>query len=379
MKVIYFVSGISPPAGWGTEFIQKTAKLLAKKGVEITIVSPLFRNTKKDWQEWVKQMKESHNVAIVYSKAPKWIYNRLHFHVFLSPLFTTIEALKLFRKNNFDIVHEFSSTPTILIRSKIFKMIFGCKIVFTHSVFANNLLGKTFWYKLFNFADHYIVPSKSIISEMQKSGVNEERITYLLPGIDTKRFVVNKSKSTARNDLGIKTSDYVFSFFGSLTKEKGVIDILEAAKQIKRKGVSIYLFGLWKGSSKHELLKNKIKQYNLPFVHVVDKHVDIPTVLAASDCILLPQQTGHGVTIPPISTIETIVSGTYLIATNVAGNDEVVNSTNGVLIPSKDPKSLAKQMLNALKNNQSKSNVQNLSKYSIENHAQVVYGVYHVS
>ncbi|MDO8503214.1 MAG: glycosyltransferase family 4 protein [bacterium] len=347
MKVLYLVSGIGPPAGWGTEFIQNLIFALSQKGVEATIINPIYKHTHPDWKTWTKEVEKKYKVRIISLEAPGWIKERLLLHFALTPLFVTLTAIKLLRKEKFDLIHEFSSTPIILLRSSFLKALFHTPIVFTLSVYNNTILGKLFWIKLLDFAEIYLLPSRDIIAAVKSLGIKDQKIAYCPPGMNLDRFHKTVSRADAREKLQLPINKFIFSYFGSLTKEKGVLDLVEAAKLVKRevqKEISIILFAVWKGSGQHQKIKEEIESLNLSYLKLVEKYVDIPTLLAASDAVILPQQTGHGTTIPPISIIETLASGKPLITTGILGVKESLNSNNHILIPPRDPSSIAHAM-----------------------------------
>lgn len=344
MKVLYLISGIGPPAGWGTEFIQNLVFSISRKGCQAYIINPIYTHTHKDWRVWAREQEKNYNVKIIPLEAPAWISKNFLFHLAVTPIFVTVSAVRLCLKEKFDVIHEFSSTPAILFRHFIFNKIFKIPTVFTLSVYNNTIFGKFFWFKLFNFAKYYLIPSKEIIYKLKQLGINEKKIKYSPPGIDLSKFKNKVNQRLARNILKLPLQKFIVSYFGSLTKEKGVEDLVKAAlivnRELKNK-VLIPFFVVWKGSKKHLWYKKYIQNYRLPNIKIIEKLVDIPTVLAASSAIILPQQTGHGTTIPPISSIESVFSGRPTIMTNIIGNRDLAHYTNVTLVPPRNPEKLA--------------------------------------
>jgi len=56
-----------------------------------------------------------------------------------------------------------------------------------------------------------------------------------------------------------------------------------------------------------------------------EKYVDVPKILAKSDLIVLPQRTGHGATIPPISILETIAAKRNIVTTDTIGVKDILS------------------------------------------------------
>ncbi len=343
MKVLYLVSGIGPPAGWGTEFIQNLIFALSKKGVEATIISPIYAHTHPEWKKWTSEQEAKFGVRIISLEAPLWIRKNFLLHLALTPLFVTFCALRLCMKEKFDIVHEFSSIPVILFRHIIFRVFFGIPTVFTLSVYNNTFLGSFFWFKLFDFARFYLIPSKEIASKLQSLGVSKTKIVYSPPCININLFKNPINRLKARKDLNLPQGKFIVSYFGSLTREKGIEIILQAANLLKdQNDILIVMYVVWKGSTEHKEYKDKIAAFRLGNLRLEEKFIDIPTLLGATDVVILPQLTGHGATIPPLSALEAIVATKWVIATDILGNREWINHNNGVLIKSGDGQALAR-------------------------------------
>ncbi len=347
MKILYLVSGIGPPAGWGTEFIQNLIIKLSQKGVHATIINPIYKHTHPDWKIWTKNIEKKNGVNIISLGAPNWIRNKFLLHLSLTPILVTYEVLKLLGKERFDIIHEFSSTPFILLRSELLKFIFKIPTVFTLSVYNNTILGKLFWFKILDFAQTYLIPSHTISRQIINLGINKKKVIFSPPGIDLKPFSKKLDKFQSRKKLGLPANKFIVAYYGSLTREKGVYDLIRAVQLINgatRKNTLIVLFAIWKGSKEHQKIKEKIDSLKLPQLELVEKYVDIPTVLAASDAAIFPQQTGHGATIPPISIIEALLGKTYIITTKTVGVSEWVDKHNGILLAPNQPILLAQAL-----------------------------------
>lgn len=343
MKVLYLVSGIGPPAGWGTEFIQNLIFELSEKGVSATIINPIYKHTHPGWKTWVKDAEKKYKVRIISLEAPGWIQERLLLHFALTPLFITWTGIKLLRSQRFDLIHEFSSTPIILLRSLLLKVFFRIPTIFTLSVYNNTFLGSFLWFNIFDFAKLYLIPSKEIKNKLISLGIDKKKLVFSPPGINLDRFREKISKADAREELQLPVGKFIFSYFGSLTKEKGVLDLIGAARLLRtgtRNKILIVLFAIWKGSGQHKKIKERIQSLKLSHLKLIEKYVDIPTLLAASDAVVLPQQTGHGTTIPPISIIETLASGGPLITTSILGVTELAKGGNCILTRPKDPSSI---------------------------------------
>lgn len=380
MKVLYLVSGIGPPAGWGTEYIQNLIFALTKKGIQATIINPIYKHTHPEWRKWTKEQEKKYNIKIISLEAPLLIKKNLSLHLLITPLFVTWAVLKLLSKEEFNLVHEFSSAPIILFRALLLKLLFKVPTVFTLSVYNNSLFGSFFWIKLLDFASFYIIPSKEIINNLINLGLNKNKILFLPPGINLKPLQNLKNSFTARGELNLPEDKFIISYFGPLTKEKGINIILETARILKKRGYNKFLFALfviWKGSEEHKKLKELILSLKLNSLKLIEKYIDIPTVLAASDAILLPQVSGFGTTIPPISTIETLAATKPIITTNIIGNREWVNKKNGFLTEPNQPDQVIKAILKLSKSKLKKTNTNKIKiNFDFERYVEMNLRIY---
>lgn len=344
MKVLYLVSGIGPPAAWGTEYIQNLIFALSKKGVGATIINPIYKHTHPDWLKWSEQQEKKYSVRIISLTFPNLIKRSLTLHFLLTPFFTTLWAIKLMSKERYDIVHEFSSSPIILLRSLLFKIIFKTPTVFSLSVYNKSILGSLNWIKFFDFASLYLIPSQKLIGKLAALGLSKDKLVLSPPGLPLKPFLKKKNRASARKSLNLPQDKLVFTYFGPLSKEKGVGEIIEASKLIDRScrhKILIVFYVIWKGSSEHNHYLKKIYSLRSSPIRVVEKYVDIPTLLSASDVVILPPRSGHGTTIPPISIIETLAAQVPLITTRVPAVTEWVKDKSGVVIPPGSAQALA--------------------------------------
>ena len=183
MKILYLVSGLGPKAGWGTEYIQDLIISLSQKGIQGWIINPIYGHTHPNWRQWTNKLEKNYNLKIISLTAPKWISKNFILHLALTPIFVTMEIIKLCRKENFDIIHEFSSTPIILCRHLIMKILFKVPTIFTLSVYNNTLLGNFKWFKIFNFANYYLIPSREIINRLLNQGIHKDKIIFSQPNL----------------------------------------------------------------------------------------------------------------------------------------------------------------------------------------------------
>lgn len=156
----------------------------------------------------------------------------------------------------------------------------------------------------------------------------------------------NSNIQVLYNPVAIKAFNHISSdkirvvFMGNLTKDKGVYDIIEAAKYIKNSNVIINLYGKGNFDEFNKLISDsqveeivKIKGW------IGSDEKDI--ALENSDISILPSYT-EGL---PMSILEPMAAGLPIISTPVGGIPEAVeDNVNGFLIKSGDYKALAEKI-----------------------------------
>lgn len=366
MKVLYLVTGIRPPKASGSQFIQNLIFEASKKEVQATILSPIYIHTEANMSLWAEQMERKYNVKFVLINTPKFIKKRFLLHLAITPLVTTLAVLKLLFKERFDLVHEFTSTPAIAFRS-IFYKFFNLPSIFTLSVFNKTIFGKLFWFKIFDFASAYLLPSQEIETSVQELGIAKKKLFYLPPGIKASNFNPKIDKTQARKLLGLPANLTLITYYGPASEEKGVLDILEASRLLSKETqnkvlILLYCYYLKEYGNFRDVLR-KLKEAPPENLKLYEKYVNIPLLLSASDCIIYPPRTGHGATIPAISILETMASQKPIIATNIIGTRELVNEGNGILVPPNSAHDLTKAIEKAASTKFSPKN--NLDRFNL--------------
>jgi len=128
---------------------------------------------------------------------------------------------------------------------------------------------------------------------------------------------------------------------------KGVEYLIEAAKHVLESIPNTRFLIVGEGPQKAELI-HKVHQLNLSSdVIFAGMRGDIPAILSALDLFVLPSLSEA----LGIAVIEALAAKVPVIATNVGGVTEIVeDGKTGLLVPPKDPLSLAKAILHTYSN-----------------------------
>ena len=162
-------------------------------------------------------------------------------------------------------------------------------------------------------------------------------------GVDFKEFDISKY-TEYRNEIrarhNINKDEFVFGYIGRIHKDKGINELIQAFKQIKKS--KLLLVG--------DLDKNYLPaQENLDYIKEKKSviitgrvpHESVPKYLCALDILVHPTyREGFGHVLQ-----EAMTMGTPVITTDVPGPSEVVeDDISGKLVPVRDSVALAKEM-----------------------------------
>lgn len=156
-------------------------------------------------------------------------------------------------------------------------------------------------------------------------------------GVNLERFTPSQTPRGER--------PMTFIWTGRMLREKGLLEIVEAAKVIREKGheIEVLLVG-GADSNPGSLREEDIRTWHQAgIVKWTGKVDDVRPYLRQSDVFLLPSYYREGV---PRSTQEAMASGLAVITTDAPGcRETVVGGRNGFLVPVRDPAHLAEAML----------------------------------
>jgi glycosyltransferase involved in cell wall biosynthesis len=263
----------------------------------------------------------------------------------LSFFFLLIDYIRLFRKFRPDVFHGFTVKPVIigLIAAHVSKVpVRVCTIAGAGHLF---LSGSTFLksvaiilYRISLKSAHKIIFYNPDDQEMFATyRLHSNCQTLLIPGsgVDTKRF-------TPSTDLSnLKREPFKVLFIGRLLKEKGIEDLIEAARLLRNKNMRVIVQCLGSidsnnpSSLSHDILTECKKKALVDFLGTSP---DVRPFIAACDAVVLPSYR-EGI---PLSLLEAGAMAKPMIATDVPGcRDVIINNETGILVPVRNPTMLA--------------------------------------
>ncbi len=264
-----------------------------------------------------------------------------HFAVPMTRRFTPLADLRalwaitrLMRRERFDIVH--THTPKAGLLGQLAARLSGVPVVVNtlHGFYFHDdtdPLPRRFYIWMERLAARC---SDSILSQNEEdigTAIAEriappELLKWLGNGIDVTRFdrrrLSDASLQALREEIGLEADSRVVGFVGRLVEEKGILDLLEAAKSVAA----------------------TVPEARFLIVGPYDED-DIPELYALMDVLVLPSyREGF-----PRAPMEASAMGVPAVVTDIRGCRETVEpGVNGLLVPVGDVDALARALIELL-------------------------------
>lgn len=172
-----------------------------------------------------------------------------------------------------------------------------------------------------------------------------EKIELVGNGVDLARFTVDgERRAAARARLGIGRDEVLFLSAGRIVREKGFVELFEAAERARgRDGrVRLAVAGPVDADKSDAVDEATLEAARRAGVLVLGERDDMPDLYAASDVVAL-MSWREGL---PRVLMEGAAAGRALLTSDVRGCREVVRSPDlGVLVPPRDPAAIYEAML----------------------------------
>lgn len=199
--------------------------------------------------------------------------------------------------------------------------------------------------------ERIICNSWALAERFYKRKKIRKKIRVIMNGVDTRLFNPYVSAAKIRSEFGIAKEELVVGIIGRIDPIKGIDYCIDAAAEICRSfSLARFLIVGDVFQKEHvwflDKLKEKVKTLALEgkVIFCGFRH-DMPEVFAACDiCLLYTDAEACGRVL-----FEAMASAKAVVATNNGGTPEiVVDGETGILVPPKDPQTLAKALMKLL-------------------------------
>ncbi len=261
----------------------------------------------------------------------------------LKDLALTFELFKIYKRLQPDVILQYTIKPNIYgtfaasaLRIPVINNVCGLGTAFLN----RNLVSRfaIAMYKLaFRFPKLVFFQNEDDKDFFLKSKIIKNTKTDVLPGsgINIDEFVPGNR---------YQDKPFTFLLISRLIHDKGILEYIDAIKMLKSKGVEARFQLLGQLDTKHSrgIAKNLVDEWiDKGVVEYLGSTDDVKPYINNSDCVVLPSYREG----TPRSLLEAASSGKPLVATNVAGCNNIVDDqVNGFLCKAKNAADLASKM-----------------------------------
>jgi len=176
---------------------------------------------------------------------------------------------------------------------------------------------------------------------VRQLGLDDEKAPVLYNGVDIERFDRPELREPTRESLGLSGDDVAILYTGRLVNIKNPDILTKIASEVLPQHQNAYLFVAGEGPRGDDL---EATAGGLPCgdrVRFLGFRDDVPALLQATDVAISPSfKEGFS-----LAVIETLASGTPLVATDVGGNAEAIeDGKSGVIVAARDDEAFLKAL-----------------------------------
>ena len=280
----------------------------------------------------------------------------------LKDLISFFRLIQVLRKEKFVIVH--THTPKASFIGQITAKLTGTPIIIRtlHGFYFHentNPVVRRIFILLESFASNFsdLILSQNredIDTAIQEGICDKDRIEFLGNGIDIERFnplTINRSDiSKVSGELDLVKDKKVIGFVGRLVKEKGIYELIQAAKIVKQSidDIQFLIIGPVDYDKKDAVTPEIAKEQGVSDYFIFTGYQEnMPLLYSLMDIFVLPSHR-EGF---PRSPMEASAMKIPTVTMDIRGCREVVDDgKNGLLVPLGDVQALAQAIVRLLKN-----------------------------
>lgn len=247
---------------------------------------------------------------------------------------------KFIKNNDIDIVHsddaKFAYFSTLVAKKVNVKTIYHARV--TDGRKYDKLLEKSI--------DKVIGISEA--TRMRFDNIPKSKFQVVHNGVNCDIFHNNYDKYEVRDRLGVEKDNKILVFVGQIKESKGLGDIFDALSSLDDlNSYKLYILGSEPEEGKLVIFTSLAKKLGLEnIVKFVGQKSNVNEWLQAADLVLFPSHEGaEGMGRVPF---EAMATSTPVIATNISGVNEAVNSDVGILVEQESPEQLAEAITKLL-------------------------------
>jgi len=172
---------------------------------------------------------------------------------------------------------------------------------------------------------------KPVCEELERIGIEWDRIIYIPNGVDTKQFRPSPDKRQLRKKFGIPEGDIVLLSVGRLTHQKQPHIMIEVFSYLEEKldNVTFYIAGKGELLEESKGLAEEMGLRKVISLGYVDDR-DLPDLYACADYYIMTSKYEGGM--PPLTLAEAMASGLPCIVSDIPNLAIVKDADCGIVV-----------------------------------------------
>lgn len=322
-KVCIFSAQYLPNMGGVERYVHNMATLLAKKGVEVTIVTSTFsKNAEVEFDEQVKVYRIP-SLKLMNGRFPVAYLNR-----------SARKILGDIKNEKYDLVitntrFYFLSLIGVIIGKKCGKRNIVIEHGTSHVRFHSLVLDKleeiyehAMTFAIKRYTKEFYGVSEACNEWLRHFHIHAKSTLYNAIDVKNIKNIIQNNDVDIRERYGICNEATVICFTGRLLKEKGVYQLLDSFEKLQEKYSNLTLIIAGDGPEKSNLEQKNVKNVVLTGQLCYE---DVMALLKASDLFCLPTAYPEGM---PTSVLEAIACECFVITTQKGGSKEIIIDNN---------------------------------------------------
>lgn len=219
-----------------------------------------------------------------------------------------------------------------------------------------------------------VVSVSKFVKDDYLKKMNKFNVKVLLNGVETEKFIKNTTKKenvALKKKYNIKDEDFVVMFCGRLIKEKGVLELIKAIKNINNPKIKLMILG--SNSFSDNIKTEYIEQLEKESAKLKDKiiftgyvnNADIYKYYAISNIMCMPSMCEEAA---GLTAIEAMLCGKTVLAANSGGINEYIDKNECVMFDKN--KNCIRNLEHELKKLYDKKDKIDMKSKKLINHAQ---------
>ena len=318
--------------------IAKMGEALVKQGVRLELIAPRRRQLQQlrdtDWKKFYS-IRDRFPVTRLWCLdllwfnyyIPAWL-QAFTFYLLIISFEISLFGYLIRKKSKLVYTRDMLLVPLLIILGK--------KVYFEAHSWPSNSMVIWFYRLIAAKLSGITCISQPLIKEFVKLGISSNKL-LLAPSAVSKEFFKKRNKLQARKKLKLPLRKKIITYAGSLNQDKGILTLLRAAARLKQRKDILFLIigGNFVEEKERSVINKTAKSANLKLLGF-RPYVEIPSYLAASDILVLPNSAKSKKPIfrkytSPLKLYEYLASGRPVIASQVAAFINIVKDKKEVL------------------------------------------------